>query len=164
MRRPWVVVTPSNVGDVKEFGPLIRQSDRDELEAASAASAEAALFFGITKSTLAWSAHCTEGPLCIFGIAPTSVLTGAGVPWFMATDLISKYQFTFLRHSKHYVTIMRQHYPIQVNYVDDRHLEAQRWLKWLGYTLGPPEPYGVYGLPFRQFSYRESQGCVTQNY
>ena len=45
----------------------------------------------------------------------------------------------------------RQEFPYMFNYVDVRHKEAIRWLKWLGFTLNEPTPYGPFGLPFHKF-------------
>ena len=42
-------------------------------------------------------------------------------------------------------------YTWLVNWVDDRNTCAIRWLKWMGFTIHEPEPYGVANLPFRRF-------------
>ena len=41
------------------------------------------------------------------------------------------------------------------NYVDARHTDAIRWLKWLGFTLHPATPYGPFDLPFHKFTMGE---------
>ena len=38
-----------------------------------------------------------------------------------------------------------------VHVVDARNAVAIRWLGWLGFTLGAPQPMGVRGLPFIPF-------------
>lgn len=34
-------------------------------------------------------------------------------------------------------------FHIVTNFVDNRNTKAQRWLQWLGFTLGAPQPFGV---------------------
>jgi len=42
-------------------------------------------------------------------------------------------------------------YPRLVNHVDERNEASKRWLSWLGFELGEPEPHGPFGIPFRPF-------------
>ena len=44
-----------------------------------------------------------------------------------------------------------------LNFVDNRNIKAQNWLRWLGFTLEEPEPHGVAGLPFRRFWMRKAE-------
>lgn len=164
MSRPQIVVRPARFSDAIEFADKIRQADVDEIDASVGLSPEMAIKRSLELSSLSWSAVTTDGPLCVFGIAPSSILTGYGIPWLMATDLIEPYQFAFLRLNRHYIGIMRRSFPRQLNYVDDRHEAAKRWLGWLGFKLNDPEPYGVKGLPFRRFWYQEDVKCVPQSY
>jgi GNAT superfamily N-acetyltransferase len=36
--------------------------------------------------------------------------------------------------------------------VHAEYAEAIRWLRWLGFAIGPPQPRGPHGAPFRPFS------------
>ena len=47
---------------------------------------------------------------------------------------------------------MRALFPYLFNFVDARNMKSIRWLKHLGYAVGPPVPFGVAGLPFHPFS------------
>jgi hypothetical protein len=80
------------------------------------------------------------------------VLTGSyGVPWLVGTTLMEQNEFVFIRENRRQFRQFMDLYRLLVNYVDDRHDAAKRWLRWLGFTLEPPEPYGHAGLPFRRF-------------
>lgn len=92
----------------------------------------------------------------MFGVAPASLVGGLGVPWMIGTDAIERYQFTFLRHCRPCVDQMRLLYDTLVNWVDDRNVVAQRWLRWLGFHVEQPEPYGPDGIPFRRFTWRRA--------
>jgi len=40
------------------------------------------------------------------------------------------------------------------NWVDARNTKAINWLRWLGFTVHDPVPFGVAGLPFHRFDMR----------
>ena len=50
-----------------------------------------------------------------------------------------------------YLTQMHEVHPVLRNVVDARNTVSIRWLEWLGFTLGTPQPMGVCGLPFIPF-------------
>ncbi len=138
--------------------PLIanaaREADRVELWAASQSTPFDALAYGVEHSTSAWTGFIDDDPVCMFGVVPVSLLGGVGVPWMIGTDAVVRHQFAFLRGSRPCVERMRSLYDSLVNYVDDRNLVAQRWLRWLGFEIGHAEPYGPYGVLFRRFTWR----------
>ena len=47
---------------------------------------------------------------------------------------------------------MLREFPVLRNVVDARNTVSIRWLVWLGFTIGTPQPMGVRGLPFIPFA------------
>jgi len=45
-------------------------------------------------------------------------------------------------------------FSLLYNYVDARNVKSIKWLRWLGFQLDEPAPYGVRGLPFHRFELR----------
>jgi len=92
--------------------------------------------------------------VCIFGVAPASLLGSVGVPWMIGTQEIDSHAKAFLRRNKAYVERMSELYNYLVNFVDARNTRAIGWLKWLGFTILEAQPHGPDGLPFHRFEMR----------
>jgi len=93
--------------------------------------------------------------LCLFGVTPMTIVGGGGIPWMISTDAIRKHARIFLPRSKQWVDEQLEEYGYLTNYVDERNTVAKRWLKWLGFTLAEPVPYGLRKLPFHKFEMGE---------
>ncbi len=76
------------------------------------------------------------------GIGPATLIGDVGIPWLMGTDLVDAHKRAFLCESRRMVGEWQKRYPVLRNLVDARYTKALRWLTWLGFTLGPPRPYG----------------------
>jgi hypothetical protein len=48
------------------------------------------------------------------------------------------------------------------NWVDARNLDAIQWLRWCGFQIEAPRPYGKHGLDFCRFTMKEAL-CVPRN-
>ena len=128
-----------------------RQADVDELFASSGITPETAMWKGLVCSTHAWTGLIDDRPVCMFGVAPRSVLSGRGYPWLIGTNRMEREARVFLRECRPQVAVMRGVYNLLENYVDARNVKAVRWLRWLGFEIAPAAPYGDLGLPFHYF-------------
>lgn len=149
-----VQIVPAEMFHVELLAPHTRQADREELWAAAMVTPETAMRVGIATSPMSWTGSVNGEILCMFGVAPVSLLGGLGAPWLIGADAIERYQMAFLRHSRPMVQQMRDRFPVMTNHVDDRNKVAIRWLRWLGFVMGEAEPHGPFGLPFRKFEMR----------
>lgn len=139
----------------------VRESDRDEIWAAARIGPYEAMTKGVLYSSRAWAGIINGDTVCVFGVCPESIVSTTGTPWMIGTDLIERHQFAFVRHCRPRVREMLTMYDRLVNYVDDRNRLAIRWLRWLGFEIGSPQPYGYYGLPFRRFEMtKEHAACA----
>ncbi|UPY96264.1 MULTISPECIES: hypothetical protein [Pectobacterium] len=154
-----VEIIPAEIEHVQALLPHVRQADIDEFYAASLSTPEQVLTQGIRVSTLSWSAIFDDQVVAIFGIAPASMLGGDGVPWLVGADMLERYQKTFLRRCRPFVSAMLDVYPHLVNYVDVRNVAAKAWLHWLGFTLEEPKPIGALNYPFHRFT-MEKKPCA----
>lgn len=151
-----VRVVPAEMAHVPLVAARARQADRDELWAGGRITAFDALAVGVESSTSAWTGFAGDDPICLFGVAPASLLGGIGIPWLIGTDEVERHQMAFLRRCQPHVATMRSVYDTLVNWVDDRNVVAQRWLRWLGFHVEPPAPFGPDGMPFRRFIWRRA--------
>jgi hypothetical protein len=134
----------------------IRQADRDEFAAGWSLTPEAGLRKGIHVSSHCWAGIWNGRVIAIAGLCPTSLVGDHAVPWMVGTYDLERPELRrkFLDVSKGVLAYMLTLYPHLENWVDARNRMAVRWLKWLGFTLDEPVPYGPMGLPFHHFEIR----------
>ncbi len=140
-----------------DMAPRLRAADREEVAASSGRSPLEALRYSLAASSHAVSALDPVGRVvCMFGVGVVDLMGGVGAPWLLGSDLMADHRREFARRSRAYLPLMLAHYPNLENAVDARHVEAIRWLEWLGFTIGDPKPIGRSGAMFRPFEMRSS--------
>lgn len=149
-------VRPIQEGDIEYIAGNLRLADQQELIASRGQDGS---FFQIVAeavgvSTKAWAMVGEDlRPTAVFGVAPVSLLHRAGSPWLLGTDALFGHARTLVVWGRWYVARMREMYPGGLhNYVDARNVLSVNWLKRIGFTIHPPEPYGVEGQPFHLFT------------
>ena len=147
-------VVPATWAHVDELAETMRQDDVNEIWASSYSTPQTALSCALRGSLQAWTGLIDGRVACMFGVVPESLMGGSGFPWMLGSDLIISHQKLFLRRCRKNVAMMAEQFNYLHNYVDDRNVKAVKWLEWLGFEIGEPEPFGVLGLPFRHFEMR----------
>ena len=143
-------VRPATDELLAEIASRPRQADVDELWAAGRLTPDEAMRMGLRFGDT--HVGIVDGePVCAFGVTPISSLTGLGAPWMVGSTALDAHFRGFLRGCGPVVEAMLERWPCLVNYVDARNQRAVKWLKWLGFSILPPEPYGVDGLLFHPF-------------
>ena len=142
---------PATAEMVLAMAPRIRQADRDEVAAASGMDAGEALLIALMDSTRCDAWLVNDQPVAMAGVVPHPLYPTVGVIWMLATDEAERYPKHLVRGNREYVRSLLDDFHIVTNFVDNRNTKAQRWLQWLGFTLGAPQPFGVAQLPFRPF-------------
>lgn len=140
-------IVPNTPAHTLAVAASLRESDVQEIQAISGRSPEDALHAAVECS--AWSFACVDDagkPLAIFGLAP--IAPGTASPWFLATDDLKEHSREFLRISRRWVEEISERYPVLLNYVGVHNTRALKWLRFVGFDIHPPVPYGVAGLPF----------------
>ncbi|MCG7781008.1 hypothetical protein [Lelliottia amnigena] len=146
-----VQIIPATQAHIEEILPNVRQADIAEFMAINGWDARRVLETGVRTSTFSVAGLANGRVVTIFGVAPKSMIGGAGIPWLVATDELEKYQLAFLRRCRNGVNAMLSVYPYLENYVDERNHVAKAWLHWLGFRLEDAAPYGALGLNFHRF-------------
>ncbi len=149
-----VQITEATMDDVLELALILREPDREEIEAATGQDPALVLEMSLNSSIMVWAGRIDGELLCIFGVGVLTVLSGIGVPWLLGSKSIDKYSKTFMRQTVPYMNKMKRLCPILINYVDARNRKSIVWLKRLGFTILEPEPWGVSQLPFHRFEMR----------
>lgn len=157
---PKYAIVPATLEHVAAMLPNVRTADRHEVMAATGMAMEDALPDSLKRSEMAWAGMVDDQVACIFGVAGASILSETGFPWMIGTHLIEQHAKAFLRRNKQMVQQMLDRYPHLENYVDVRNTTAIGWLKWLGFEMQEPQPYGMYRMPFMKFTMEAI--CVPQ--
>lgn len=149
--RRLVEVVPAEAEHIVAIADRLRPADVAELWAASHSEPLDALVRAVRVSSEAWAGVVDGETICLFGVAPVSVLGGLGSPWMLGTSGVDRNAMMFLRRCRAVVSGWRTVYPTLENVVDERNRAAHRWLRWLGFTLEAPRPYGPDKMLFRPF-------------
>ncbi|WP_428659501.1 hypothetical protein [Reyranella sp.] len=144
-----VEIRPATVADARML--VLRAADREEVEALTGRDPREALVASVERSASAWAGRADGELVCLFGVVPMSLVGVVGVPWLLGSDAVARYGRPFLRRNRVYLREMLRVFPVLRNVVDARNAVSIRWLRWLGFTLGTPQPMGVRGLPFIPF-------------
>lgn len=145
-------IAPATLEQAGALAGRLRQSDREELTAATGSEDHRFLIEqSIVGSSQAWACMLADRVVGLGGVTPVGHMAYVGSPWFVAADEISRHATTFLRHSRKKTQAMLREYDLLTNWVDARNTASIRWLKWLGYIVEAPAPFGAWQLPFCRF-------------
>lgn len=147
-----VEIRPATMDDARRL--VLRRADREEIDALTGRDPQAMLAESVARSASAWAGRADGALVCLFGVVPVSLTGVTGIPWLLGSDAVAAYGRPFLRRNRAYVRAMLRDFPVLANVVDARNAVSIRWLRWLGFTLGTPQPMGIKGLPFIPFEMR----------
>ena len=112
--------------------PYLRKADIDEIYAMTGLPPEVAVAFSIANTERGFAVELDNKVVAIFGVSQ-------GIIWLVGTDEITKHPVIFYRLSKKIFTLLKKGYTYLENYVDTRNKLSLKWLKWLGFTVEPPQ-------------------------
>lgn len=150
-------IVPATQAHADHIGANPRPADEAEVRASCGLSVGWALRYGLRKSAKAWAVLMDDEPVCMFGVTLTSAITGSGSVWCLGSKAMGRrdVQRVFIEHSKGVLQAVQERFPGTLfNCVDVRNYAAIRWLKWMGFTLLPPQPLGKNGELFQVFYIR----------
>ena len=148
------IVVPAHVDHLFYLANHMAEDDRRECEALGFGPLRA-LRRSLELSVFSWTGMLTPGmkPVCMWGLIPFGgLLSGQAAPWFSSTDELGRHRVFFVKRNRKFLRRMLDLYPHLTDYVDVRHKRAIRWLKWLGFTVGPEiKTFGPNSMPFYKF-------------
>lgn len=155
-RRSKPYVRPATRDDCLDLAPRLREEDLEEVSHTWGLSPRDALLIGFrTGETFAvvWG----DEIVALFGCG--GIPGVIGVPWMLASPTLSKVRKSLLRECRSYVQAMLTVYGYLENHVWANNAVHIKWLKWLGFSFDPPEPYGIHDQLFYRF-YMKDSICV----
>lgn len=128
----------------------LRKADQKEVMAVSGQTADEGMQMGFEQSVYCWVGIFEGKPFCAFGVVPYNHGM-IGSVWLLATDDIRKIKVGVLKQSKKYINKMLTPFLMLENRVDVRNILSINWLKWCGFIIEDPKPYGIEGRMFHYF-------------
>lgn len=137
-----------------KMAPRVREADRVELWEAAEVEPLEALAMSVENSLEAWTGIVDGEIVCMFGLSAPSMTGDVAFPWLLGTDLIRRHAKVFLGLNRPVIERWQTLFPVLLNYVHSSNTTAMAWLRWMGFTIFNPEPYGPHGSLFCKFERR----------
>ena len=149
-----ITIVPATPEHIEALALRVRKADIDELWDGYEITPAQALRLGLQVTDFPKTALLDGQVLAIFGVAP-ALHGGWAVPWMIASNLVLAHRREFLVQSRQAIRILADLYGPMANWVDARNHTAIVWLRWLGFRIEAPAPYGKHGKDFCRFSMKE---------
>ena len=139
---------------VEELSHSMRPEDVAECWAAQHLSPREALRVSMMYTNSPKTGLVDGRVMAIWGVGKVTQLVEVGIPWMLTSVLVEEHFRAFLRYSKGLLDEMKEESAVMVfdNVVDKRNLSSIRWLRWLGFTIHDPTPYGPDNMLFHRFT------------
>jgi len=149
----WVTVkyVKPTVELVEEIARNMRQADVEEVWASDNFTPLEALMSSWKMSEYTVVITINDEPCVMMGLVIRDILSGNGIPWMLGTDTALKYKKKFFTEVPDVMTQMLSICPRLYNYVHSKNEVSIKWLKWIGFILCDPEPYGCEKELFHKF-------------
>ena len=150
--RPDRIVVPAHPDHIFYLANHMAEDDCRECEAGGFGPYRA-LKDSLDMSVAAWTGMVGDMPVVMFGVTPwNGILSGKGSPWLLGTDELKNHKIYFLKRNREFLEKMQVLFPELSGVVDIRHRRGIRWLRWLGFTVGPDIlGLGPCAMPFYRF-------------
>jgi hypothetical protein len=148
----------AELSDSDRLAACLRPIDKEEVRITWGSDYAEGIRDSISASTLCWTVESVEGDiLMIFGVGPSHLQPGYGIPWMLASIHLKGYTKELLKESRWYVNLMNQAYPYLFNLTHPENTASIRWLKWCGFEFKhkavPVGDGSISFLPFQRQLY-----------
>lgn len=153
-----VRVIPATQELINSMKGRIRKSDINEVWASSHMDIDEALDLSFRASENSVVKLFDDKVEMAAGVVRPFLLSSSGIIWMLATDAAENksIKISIIRTCKKYINEMLQGFNELTNFVDVRNTTSINWLKWCGFTLEEPKPYGPENMLFRKFYIRRN--------
>lgn len=153
-----VEIREATLEDARAIAATVRDADRDEIWASHMMTPLQAMEYGLRHSSLARTGFADGVPVCMWGVVDESLILSVGIPWMITAAPLDQNHvaMAFLRRCRGAMREFWDGFETLINYVDARNARAIRWLRFMGFALQDPTPYGAFRLPFHRFEMRRA--------
>lgn len=150
-----VIIRDSVHWDIDNFKSM-READKAEIWAEGHFDPKFALTSSIQNSSVSLTFLHNGAIVGMFGVSPDSMLATRAKVWMLTSEEIYNVKICFLKCSRWIIDKFLSLYPTLWNFVDARHEESIRWLRWVGAKIFDSVPYGIEKIPFHYFNLEKS--------
>ena len=143
-------VRDATVDDAVALAPRMRQADIDEC-VAMGFGAEDALITSVRASMMPMAGLVNGEVVCLFGVGSVGMFATSGAPWLLGSIALDRRRFTLIKMARQWIDYQLSIYPLLENWVDARNNKSIKLVRWLGFEIDDPKPFGVDGEMFRRF-------------
>jgi hypothetical protein len=144
-----VEIHKATFDDVVALAPRMRPADALEVKRAAGFSPIKALAESLAASGgRAWATYFDAEPVAMFGLCQPELLGPTAIPWLLTGYGVEKHPTTFMRLARSLVDKWAIEFPTLIQFVDEEYVQAQRFLRHLGFTIYPAVEHGVERAPF----------------
>lgn len=136
---------------IKQIADTMRHADAIEVRSSHDHTPLEALMNGLDLSDYSVIVTVNGVPVVMYGVCLLSIVTGGGVPWMLSSQKMLQYKKQLLKYSPMVVDDMLKVCHTLSNHVHAKNKLSVRWLKWLGFIMEEPAPYGVKNELFHRF-------------
>ena len=129
----------------------LRPSDKREMYYMAVLTPAAAIKATTASAVRSYTALVDGLPALMWGVSRRSFVSSVGVPWLLGTMVAEDHQYKFGRETLTYFKEMASLFPVMENYALAENKRALRWIKWAGFDIEEPRPYGAFGAEFVRF-------------
>jgi hypothetical protein len=144
-----IILRRPGYGDLTHIAAHMRADDVREIMSASGRDPRASL--AEASKTDCYIVEADGSPVIACGKRTVNVAAGIYSVWMLGVEGTEKYLREYLRHSWPVFRLITEGCRYLYNYVHVRNTTAVRYLKFMGFTLLKPVPYGIKGDMFYPF-------------
>jgi hypothetical protein len=156
-----VVATQEHMDYVAEHMSAV---DAAEVMASHGWTPADAVRHSVRGSVEVFAAVKDDVPIAVFGVRLKSFLSTEGHPWMLSTGGLPEHGHRAARASKRVMAYWLKKHTDLYNYVWAENEMAIKWLRWMGFTIHPAQPYGVAGELFHRFDLEPARKEVFIRY
>src|SRR3954470_20102838 len=131
----------------------MRREDVAEVLALGFQDARTAVWHSLSQSTVAFALLFDGEVAAVFGVGRAE--NGVACVWALTGRAVHVHPRAFIRASRPILHMLLSECGVLCNVVDARYEASVRWLRWLGFSVGPAIPIGPEGIPFHPISIRQ---------
>ncbi len=146
-------VQPLDEETLAECAAKAREVDRQEAMLQTGKPLDEALWRSYRMSTGCYAGRLDDDLVCVWGVAALAPLEGIGQPWLVATPMIDRAAFPFLRQCWYYLNKMKDDHDFLWNVVWEENTAARQWLAWMGFEMKQPQNVGPFNRKFIPFEW-----------
>jgi hypothetical protein len=139
-----VEVRKATVADAEVIAPRMREADIVEVQRSSGFAPLEALVRSFMASDGGARTVVIDGePAAMYGVVRVSAPALIGIPWLLTTESVERAPMAFFRLMRATTEEWLGEFPTLMQFVDEEHVSARRFLSALGFSLYPPVVHGV---------------------